>query len=527
MNQTSNSVRRAAPTARAIAETAAAGTAPQLRHRQRALVTAVALTLAAAVTTLMPLGNSDAADSMAVNAPSTMPDQQGGPPSFADVAERVTPAVVNVTVTQRSPQRLSMPRGHVPEDSPLFEFFKQFGGEFSNGNGMPMPRQREGEGSGFLIEPDGYIVTNNHVIDGAERIEVTLNDGTQFKARVVGRDPKTDLALIKVDSDESLPYVELGNSARARIGDWVLAVGNPFGLGGSVNAGIISARGRDIRSGPYDDYIQIDAPINRGNSGGPLFDAAGNVIGVNTAIYSPSGGNIGIGFAIPAETVANVVSDLRTKGRVERGWLGVQIQPVTEEVAASLGLDSATGVLVADVLSDSPAESAGVKSGDVILQAADETMTDYRDLTRLIADIEAGTKIELTLFRDGSTKTLPVTIGSMPYEGVAAAPAAPAEDEGPKIGLYLAPLTPELRNERGLDPDRTGVLVAEVEAGSPAQRAGIEAGSLISMVGQQPVSSPDDVVSAVRQAADEDRPSVLLRVEQDGEQRFVAVPFKG
>jgi serine protease Do len=320
--------------------------------------------------------------------------------------------------------------------------------------------------------------------------------------------------------------VDLGHSGEARIGDWVLAVGNPFGLGGSVNAGIISARGRDINSGPYDDYLQIDAPINRGNSGGPLFDARGRVIGVNTAIFSPSGGNIGIGFAIPAETAADIVRELREKGRVERGWLGVQIQPVSEEVAGSLGLDTAEGVLVADVLPNSPAMAAGVKSGDVIVKAAGEEMSEYRDLTKLIAGIDAGTDIELEVIRGGKVRVLGVTIGRMPQDDLAMTkPGEAAEDDGPRIGLFLAPLTPEMRDERGLDADTPGVLVAQVEPGSPAQRAGIRAGSLISMVGQETVDDPDDVARAVREAAEQDRPSVLLRVEQNGEQRFVAVPF--
>jgi serine protease Do len=453
-------------------------------------------------------------------------EQPVGPPSFADVAERVTPAVVNVTVAQKPMQRMSM-QGHplpegLPDNSPLREFFEQFGGMQDFG----MPRMREGEGSGFVIDPTGYIVTNNHVIEGAETIEVTLNDGRQYEARVIGRDPKTDLALIKVDDAPELPHVDLGDSAEARIGDWVLAVGNPFGLGGSVNAGIISARGRDINSGPYDDYLQIDAPINRGNSGGPLFDARGRVIGVNTAIFSPSGGNIGIGFAIPAETAADIVDELRRNGRVERGWLGVQIQPVSEDVAASLGLDKAEGVLVADVLPDSPALAAGVNSGDVIVSAAGEPMKEYRDLTKLIAGIDAGTDIELEIVRNGKLRVLEVSIGRMPQDDLAMTkPGEAAADDGPRIGLFLAPLTPEMREERGLDADAPGVLVAQVEKGSPAQRAGIKAGSLISMVGQEAVTDPDDVARAVRQAAEDDRPSVLLRVEQDGEQRFIAVPF--
>jgi serine protease Do len=488
--------------------------------RRAALATAITLTLGLGAG-LAAIGNVEAAD------PATAPlEQPAGPPSFADVAERVTPAVVNVTVAQKPLQRMSM-NGHplpqgLPEDSPLREFFEQFGGMQDFG----MPRAQEGEGSGFVIDPDGYIVTNNHVIESAETIEVTLNDGRQYEARVIGRDAKTDLALIKVDGAPPLPHVDLGDSAEARIGDWVLAVGNPFGLGGSVNAGIISARGRDINSGPYDDYLQIDAPINRGNSGGPLFDARGRVIGVNTAIFSPSGGNIGIGFAIPAETAADIVAELRESGHVERGWLGVQIQAVSEDVAGSLGLDKAQGVLVADVLPDSPAMAAGVNSGDVILKAAGEPMEEYRDLTRLIAGIDAGTKIELEVIRGGKVRVLDVTIGRMPQDDLAMSkPGEAAEDDGPRIGLFLAPLTPEMRQERGLDADAPGVLVAQVEKGSPAQRAGIKAGSLISMVGQESVNDPDDVARAVREAAEQDRPSVLLRVEQDGEQRFVPVPF--
>ena len=491
--------------------------------RRAALAGAVALTLALTAT-LVTVINLQAAQPPVASALQTAPqqpfEQPAGPPSFADVAERVTPAVVNVTVAQKPIQRMSVPGHGMPEGSPLHEFFKQFGA-------MPdmAPRSQEGEGSGFLIGQDGYIVTNNHVIEGAERIDVTLNDGTTYEARVIGRDAKTDLALIKVDAAEPLPYVDLANSSDARIGDWVLAVGNPFGLGGSVNAGIISARGRDIQSGPYDDYIQIDAPINRGNSGGPLFDARGRVIGVNTAIYSPSGGNVGIGFAIPAETVADIVADLRANGRVERGWLGVQIQPVTDSVAASLGLDAAGGVLVADVLDDSPAEAAGVRSGDVIVRAAGEQMQEYRDLTKLVASIDAGTKMELEVIRGGKLRVIDVTIGRMPSEDLALNTADEVDNDQPRIGLMLAPLTPEMRAERGLALDAPGVLVAEVQVGSPAQRAGIQSGSLISMVGQQTVSTPEELATAVREAAEQERPSVLLRVEKDGEQRFVAVPF--
>ncbi len=445
-------------------------------------------------------------------------------PSFADVAERVSPAVVNVTVVSEETPRVAM-RGHpkLPQDGPLGEFFQRYfeQPEFS------MPHRVQGAGSGFIIDADGHVVTNNHVIDGASVVTVTMNDGTQYKARVVGRDDKTDVALLKIDADHPLPYVDLGDSAGARVGDWVLAVGNPFGLGGSVNAGIVSARGRDINSGPYDDYIQIDAPINRGNSGGPLFDAYGRVIGVNTAIYSPSGGNVGIGFAIPAETVRAVVADLKVNGRVDRGWLGVQIQPVTEELAAGMGLKDTKGVLIADVLPDGPAAGTDLKAGDVILEAGGQTIQEYKDLPKLVAATKAGTQMKLDLIRDGKPRSVSVTIGPMPSDDTqAAAEPQPADDQGQaRLGLYLAPLTPEVRQQQGIDAGTNGVLVARVEPGSPAEQAGIEAGTLISMVGGEPVTSPSQVVAAVRQAAEDKRPAVVLRVEKNGKPLYVAVPF--
>jgi serine protease Do len=445
-------------------------------------------------------------------------------PSFADIIERVVDAVVNINVEQSVTAgrsgTLVLPPG-LPEDSPLSEFFKRFHAEPN----FSMPR--EGEGSGFIIDAAGYIVTNNHVVQGADRIRVTLNNGDEYPATLIGRDPKTDLALIKIDAQQPLTAVQLGSAEGARVGDWVLAVGNPFGLGGSVSAGIISARGRDINSGPYDDYLQIDAPINRGNSGGPLFDASGRVIGVNTAIFSPSGGNIGIGFAIPAETVASIVADLRDKGQVDRGWLGVQIQPVTEEVASSLGLPDRNGVLVTEVLPDGPAAAAGLRDGDVILRVSGETMTDYRDLTRLIASLDAGSQAQVELMRGGKRVTLPVTIGQMPTDGQVVATAPSDQKDQARLGVYLAPLTPEARRQYNIRPDARGVLVAEVEPASPAARAGIRAGTLISMVGQQPVTDPGDVIRMIREAAAAGRPSVLLRVEQDGQQRFVPVPFAG
>jgi serine protease Do len=438
--------------------------------------------------------------------------------------------VVNVTVVSEKAPRIAF-RGHpnLPEGTPLDEFFRRF---FDNGGDPERPgaQQVQGAGSGFAIDGEGHIVTNNHVIDGAKDIEVTFHDGTKVKARVVGRDTKTDLALLKVEAGRPLAHVNLGDSASARVGDWVLAVGNPFGLGGTVSAGIVSARGRDIDSGPYDDYIQIDAPINRGNSGGPLFDAYGRVIGVNTAIYSPTGGNIGIGFAIPAETVRTVVASLKTHGSVERGWLGVQIQPVTDELALGLGLAGTEGVLVADVLPDGPAAGSELKAGDVILRANGQPIKDYKDLPKLVAATPAGSLMTLELMRAGQPVAVSLKVGRMPADDDQAQ-AAPEPGTGDltkgRLGLQLAPLTPELRQGHGIAQGSEGVLVSRVEPGSPADRAGIEAGTLISMVGGERVTTPAQVVEAVRRAADSKRGAVVLRIEKDGKPMFVAVPLAG
>jgi serine protease Do len=381
-----------------------------LSPRRPLIAGAVALALAAGGVALAQIqsppmaGPPGLGKDAAAHAPSVMP-------SFADVAERVAPAVVNVT-TVSSPTAPVLPRGHqgIPQDGPRAELFKRF---FEQ-PGLTVPHRTQAAGSGFLIDPDGHIVTNHHVVDGASEVTVTLSDGTRLKAQVLGRDDKTDLALLKVDAGRTLPYVELGDSAGTRVGDWVLAVGNPFGLGGSVNAGIVSARGRDINSGPYDDYLQIDAPINRGHSGGPLFDVHGRVIGVNTAIYSPTGGNVGIGFAIPVETVRAVTADLRAHGRVERGWLGVQIQPVTEALAAGLGLSGTQGVLIADVLPETPAAGSELRAGDVILQANGQAIQDYKDLPKIVAATKAGTPMRLEVMRSGQPLSLTVSIGRMP-----------------------------------------------------------------------------------------------------------------
>ena len=443
-------------------------------------------------------------------------------PSFADVAERVTPAVVNVMVVTEATHSGGMQgMPELPDGAPPAEFFRH---HFQQ-PGSSGPQQTRGVGSGFLVDADGYIVTNNHVVAEADEVTITLHDGAKFKARVVGRDDKTDLALIKIDAGRPLPFVELGSSAKARVGDWVLAVGNPFGLGGSVNAGIVSAQGRDIHSGPYDDYIQIDAPINTGNSGGPLFDAQGRVIGVNTAIYSPTGGNVGIGFAIPVDAVRTVVAALRTGGQVERGWLGVQIQAVTDELAAALGLKEATGVLVAGVVPNGPASQL-IKPGDVILSAGGQTLKDYRDLPKLVAALKAGTRLNLDILRNGEPRTIEATVGPMPDERkLAEQPSDKAAAGGPRLGIYLAPLTPQLRRDQGLDADSSGVFVTKVEPNSPAHRAGIEPGTVISMVSGQAVTTPEQIIAAVRKAAQDKQGSVLLRIEKGGNPLFVAVPF--
>jgi serine protease Do len=448
-----------------------------------------------------------------------------GPPSFSELVEHVKPAVVNISVTGKAPAMAGMPGGRhqapqLPEGSPFGELFPHFFGGRPGGGGGE--RELHAVGSGFIISGDGKVVTNNHVIEHADEIEVILQDGTRLPATVKGRDPKTDLALLQVATDEPLPFVELAQSDDAKVGDWVVAVGNPFGLGGTVTAGIISARGRDIQSGPFDDFLQIDASINRGNSGGPLFDTQGRVIGINTAIFSPSGGSVGIGFAIPSSMASEVISELAANGSVARGWLGVQIQPVTEEVAEGLGVEEGKGALVASVVPDSPAARAGILPGDVILRMAGERLDDFKDLPKLVARTKAGSETRFEIRRKGKTRKLEVEIGAMPSEGVELAlnDAAPAPG---KLGIQLAELTPEARQRYGIPEESDGALVTGVMNGGPASRAGIRAGSVISMVGQEPVQSPGDVVAEVQEAAREEKSSVLLLVEHRGEKRFVAV----
>jgi serine protease Do len=449
------------------------------------------------------------------------------PVGFADIVEKVKPAVMSVRVKMDAGPQLSSDNFQAPQGSPFEFFFKRFGfpdGEGGMG-GRGAPQQRHnfmmGQGSGFFISPDGYAVTNNHVVDKAETVEITTDDGKTYTAKVIGTDPRTDLALIKIDGRNDFPYVHLSDAA-PRIGDWVLAVGNPFGLGGTVTAGIVSARGRDIGAGPYDDFIQIDAPVNKGNSGGPTFDVDGNVVGVNTAIFSPSGGSVGIAFDIPADTVKSVVAQLKDKGAVTRGWLGVQIQPVTAEIADSMGLKSDQGALVAEPQANSPAVKAGIKSGDVITKVNGEAVKDARALARKISTLSPGATANLTVVRGGKEQVVAVPLGEMPKERQANAGTQDREVPGadvPKLGLSLAPAN-QVAGSNG-----EGVVVTQVDPDGPAAERGFKTGDVILDVGGTTVASPADVKKALSDAKTSGKKTVLMRVKSEAGTRFVALPI--
>jgi serine protease Do len=441
------------------------------------------------------------------------------PPGFADIVAKVKPAVISVRVKMSSVSGQTFGDDlPFPKGSPMERFFRRFGTP-DGGPGTPNPRGRRfgaAQGSGFLISADGYAVTNNHVVEHASTVEIATDDGKTYTAKVIGSDPRTDLALIKIDGG-NFPYVKLADTA-PRVGDWVLAVGNPFGLGGTVTAGIVSARGRDIGAGPYDDFLQIDAPVNKGNSGGPTFNTEGSVIGVNTAIYSPSGGSIGIAFAIPAETVKSVVAQLKDKGTVTRGWIGVQIQPVTKEIAEGLGLKNSVGALVAEPQKDSPAAKAGIEAGDVIVSVDGEPVHDARDLARKISSMAPGTEVKLGIVRKGSEKTISVKLGELPNVREARAERyshdREGRHEGPRLGLSLAPA--------GNEP---GVVVAEVDPMGPAAEFGFRAGDVILEVGGQTVATPDEVHRELGKARTQGKRSVLMRVKTERGTRYVAIPL--
>jgi serine protease Do len=443
------------------------------------------------------------------------------PVGFADIVAKVKPAVISVRVKIDRPANSSFngdDESPVPQGSPFEHFFKRFG--MPNGGEGGQHQVITGQGSGFFISADGYAVTNNHVVQNAENVQVTTDDGKIYSAKVIGTDPKTDLALIKVEGKD-FPYVKFSENP-PRVGDWVLAVGNPFGLGGTVTAGIVSARGRDIGAGPYDDFIQIDAPVNKGNSGGPSFDVDGNVIGVNTAIFSPSGGSVGIAFDIPSDTVKNVVAQLRDKGSVTRGWIGVQIQTVTPDIADSLGLKKATGALVSEPQANSPAAKAGVESGDVITAVDGATVADARDLARRIGTMAPGTSVKLGILHQGQEKTVTLTLGTLPNERQASnqdnSHATPDNDI-PKLGMTLAP------SNKVAGADSNGVVVTAVDPDGVAADHGFQVGDVILDVGGKSVANPADVRKELADARKEGKHALLFRVKSDQGTRFVAVPL--
>jgi serine protease Do len=441
------------------------------------------------------------------------------PVGFADIVAKVKPAVISVRVKMEKEETPGLSEDEVPfpPGSPFDRFFRRFG----NPNGGEGHRQLvTGQGSGFFLTADGYAVTNNHVVQNADNVQVTTDDGKTYTAKVIGTDPRTDLALIKVDGKD-FPYVKLADAA-PRIGDWVLAVGNPFGLGGTVTAGIVSARGRDIGAGPYDDFIQIDAPVNKGNSGGPSFDVDGNVIGVNTAIFSPSGGSVGIAFDIPAETVKTVVAQLRDKGSVTRGWIGVQIQTVTPDLADSLGLKKAAGALVSEPQTNSPAAKAGIESGDVITAVDGKSIADARELARKIGTMAPGSSIKLDLIRQGQEKTVNLTLGTLPSEHQAANhdnDRQGSDNAMPKLGMTLAPSN-QVSGSEG-----NGVVVTAVDPNGVAADHGFQVGDVILDVGGKTVANPSDIRKQLAEAHKEGKHALLFRVKSHEGTRFVALPL--
>lgn len=455
------------------------------------------------------------------------------PTSYADLVAPLLPAVVNISTTTlirgrgeggQSPLDIPFPKG-----SPLEDFFK----EFLDRMQPEGPRNATALGSGFIIDAEGYIVTNNHVVADADQITVILNDNTELKATLVGRDRRTDIALLKVKTDKKLPFVEWGDSEKLRTGDQIIAIGNPFGLGGTVTAGIVSHLGRDIgersRAGDFiDGYIQTDASINLGNSGGPMFDLTGKVVGVNTAIFSPTGASIGIGFAIPSEIAKKVVAQIRQYGRTKRGWLGVHIQSVTEDIAEGLGLKNLKGALVGSVVKDGPAAKAKLQTGDIILKVGDVEVKDQRSLPRIVGDIAVGSQVQITLWRKGKIITVPVQIGE--YEEAEEAGVIPSPEGGKELakgteihGMTLQPLTDDIRLRFDIPRDTQGVLIVDVRPKSFAAEKGIRSGDIIMEISQEEVKTPQNVVDNLKKAEKENRKSVLLLINRDGESRYVSI----
>jgi serine protease Do len=467
------------------------------------------------------------------------------PDGFADLAARLLPGVVNISSSQNVQAHNDHPGGGggggngpelpFPPGSPFEQFFKDFMNRQHGGNQPQQPARRmQSLGSGFIIDPAGVVITNNHVIDGADEITVRLQDGTELKATLVGKDDRADIAVLKVSSDKPLPFVPFGDSDKSRVGDWVLAIGNPFGLGGSVTAGIVSARGRDIGQGPYDDFLQTDAAINRGNSGGPLFNMDGEVIGINTAIYSPSGGSIGIGFSIPANLAKNVVEQLRDFGRARRGWLGVRIQQVSPEIAESFGLKEPSGALVAGVEDNGPAAKAQLKNGDIILKFNGQDVKEMKNLPRIVAETTIGKSVPVTIWRDGKEQTIEAVVGELPDDtkkasattGAPDKPASPKTVELSGLGMKLGQLTQEMRDKFQIAKDQKGVVITDVTSGTPAADRGLKAGDVIVEVQQEEVAAPSDVQDKVEKARKTTRPTVLMLIQTSDGLRYVPLPLK-
>ncbi|HEY6633657.1 MAG TPA: Do family serine endopeptidase [Rhizobiaceae bacterium] len=497
------------------------------RKRLLAAVASVAIAGAAGFSVVTTGTVPVLADAVKVEAPQA--------PGFADVVERVSPAVVSVRVKAKvepaSDPNVQMFGGqgfdNLPDDHPMKRFFKEFRGFGDQNAPRAERRKRRGDdgprpvaqGSGFFISEDGYVVTNNHVVEGGTEFTIVTDAGKEFDAKLVGADPRTDLAVLKVDPEgQKFTYVDFADDSQIRVGDWVVAVGNPFGLGGTVTAGIVSARGRDIGAGPYDDFLQIDAAVNRGNSGGPAFNLSGQVVGVNTAIFSPSGGNVGIAFAIPASTAREVTEDLIRDGVVQRGWLGVEIQPVTPEIAESLGLTGEKGALVSTAQDDGPAKKAGVVAGDVITAVDGKDVASPKELARIIGSIAPGKAVDVTVWRDGKSQTVKVDLGELP--GAEKQAAAQSGDDAPSqsdqladLGLTIAP-----------SDDGKGVVVTDVDPGSDAADRGLQAGDVITNVNSKPVAASSDIEKAMEEAAKAGRKAVLVQVTRDDASRFVTLP---
>lgn len=490
----------------------------------RKTIAAIGMSTALATTMLLstPVLSLDIANAKAVFVEGN--HQQG----FADVVKQVKPAVVSVQVKsdkRNDDQAFSGFFGgpgidQLPDDHPLKRFFKDFddhrrprGKPFQHGKPRPVS-----QGSGFFISEDGYIVTNNHVVSDGTAYSVVLDDGTELNAKLVGTDPRTDLAVLKVDDKRKFVYVDFADDSKVNVGDWVVAVGNPFGLGGTVTAGIVSARGRDIGAGVYDDFIQIDAAVNRGNSGGPTFDLEGQVVGINTAIFSPSGGNVGIAFAIPSSTAKQVVEQLMKKGSVERGWIGIQIQPVTKEIADSIGLKDAKGAMVADPL-DGPAAKAGIKAGDAIITVNGETVADARDLARRVANVAPGEAATLGVWRDGKQVDIKVKVAAMPKkENKSDGVTSPKDkDTGETLDDYGITVTPS--------DDSKGLVVTNVDPDSDAAEKGIRPGDVIMLANNREVKKASDFIDAIKDAKKAGRTAVLLQVQSNDQNRFVALPL--